>query len=148
MKAELSWEVEIGTLYHFVQDGSEQPFTIDSDWMSSTSWFEQAEQYIHNAEHLHGVDDHEAMVQLAQAAEYALKGLQIVRDGSHRRGHDLVGHAHEEDVPERFHSTLAYLEQAYSRRYPDDERFEVHGVPEKKRDVEQLIDWVKQANHD
>ncbi len=90
--------------------------------MSSETWFEQARQYVRNAEQLHGMDDHEATVQLAQAAEYALKGLQIARDGSHRPGHDLVGHAYEEDIPERFHSLLAYLEQAYSRRYPDEER--------------------------
>lgn len=116
--------------------------------MSSETWFDQAEQYVRNAEHLHGVDDHEVMVQLAQAVEYALEGLQTARDGSHRRGHDLVGLAHEEEVPERFHSMLAYLEQAYARRYPDEERFEVRGVPEKKRTVEQLIDWVNQADHD
>lgn len=116
--------------------------------MSSETWFEQARQYVRNAEQLHGMDDHEATVQLAQAAEYALKGLQIARDGSHRPGHDLVGHAYEEDIPERFHSLLAYLEQAYSRRYPDEERFEVLSVPVKKREVEQFIDWVIETDHD
>lgn len=113
---------------------------------SGEPWFEQAAQYVRNAEHLHGVDDHEAMVQLAQAAEYALKGLQHAREGSHRRGHDLIGLAHEESVPSTFHSTLAYLEQAYARRYPDDPRFEVSGYPEKHQDVEQLLDWVRRQS--
>lgn len=109
----------------------------------SSEWFEKAEQYLRNAEHLQGRDDHEATVQLAQAAEYALKGLQIARKGMHRQGHDLVGHAHEENVPKRFHDLLAYLEQSYARRYPDDPHFQVRPVPDKIREVEEFINWVK-----
>lgn len=110
---------------------------------SFETWLSRAEQYITNAEQLHGTDDNEAMVQLAQAAEYALKGLQVERDGSHRRGHDLLGLAHEESVPQRFHSTLSYLEQAYARRYPDDPQFSVSDFTGKKQDIEQLLEWVR-----
>jgi HEPN domain-containing protein len=109
---------------------------------SFETWLARAEQYVTNAEQLHGTDNNEAMVQLAQAAEYALKGLQVERDGSHRRGHDLLGFAHEESVPQRFHSTLSYLEQAYARRYPDDPQFTVSDFTGKKQDIEQLLEWV------
>ena len=54
------------------------------------TWFDRADRYGANADLLHDADDREAMVQLAQAAEYALKGVQTGRTGSHRRGHDLV----------------------------------------------------------
>jgi HEPN domain-containing protein len=110
---------------------------------SVQTWLSRADQYVTNATQLHGTDDHEAMVQLAQAAEYAIKGLQVERDGSHRRGHDLLGLAHEESVPQQFHSTLSYLEQAYARRYPDDPRFSVSDFPAKKQDVDDLLAWVR-----
>lgn len=79
---------------------------------NANRWLSEVDQYVMHAEQLHDVDEHEAMVQLAHAVEYALKGLQIDRVGSHRRGNDLIGLAHEESVPLRFHSTLAHLEQA------------------------------------
>jgi hypothetical protein len=55
------------------------------------------------------------MIQLAQAAEYALRGIQTARTGSHRVGHDLVGFGYVVGVSESYRDTLAYLQQAYAR---------------------------------
>jgi hypothetical protein len=73
------------------------------------------DRYVANADLLRDSDDREAMVQLARAAEYAFKGIQTARTGSHRVGHDLVGFGYVVGVSESYRDTLAYLQQAYAR---------------------------------
>lgn len=108
-------------------------------------WFDDAEQYVTNAKTLRDVDDRERMVQLQQAAEYALKGTMIERTGTHRRGHDLTGLGNEVGSPSCLDSTLAYLEQVYNRRYPDERAFSTSDFDERLSDVQDLIRWAKEV---
>lgn len=114
----------------------------------ATDWLEYADVDLAAARQLVDVHGTIAAYHAHQAAEKALKALQIHWRGDHERTHDLVRLYHDLDVPEQFRSVLEDLNPAdTAARYPDAAEVEFERPAETMDQVEALLAWIrKQSN--
>lgn len=106
-------------------------------------WLEQAFDDLDDAAYVLADDREEtAAFLLQQAAEKALKALQIAEDGDYQRTHNLV-ELGGGLVPDRFRTVLADLNPVYTGfQYPDAEAG-VANTGDLYDDVEALLAWIQ-----
>ena len=106
-------------------------------------WFEEAESDFDDARYLLSDDRNEsAAFFLHQAAEKALKALEIKTEGDYSYTHDLIELAPDEGR-EKFLELFKQLNPVYTgTRYPDIAG-EIENLEDLEQDVDDLLQWIK-----